>query len=576
MSEKGKVLEFGAELEKHWLVPEAFGNTRSLITLELAKHASLGLTDDEARKLTPETAEFVKTIERDPNFSYHIMIPIGIGELWGINFRGDLVYRNEMIPDVRSAEYARRAYGYPTFGTAHFFAHHRNKPHLGHPVLGDVPFNTLNHKMGWVELVTRVHLPSVEEHESSLLSGIIKGQFPISMGLLAIADVCLKCSNVRNSPSSKACKHITPPKKGGELGRIYGDGSVAGMSNIRPRFFDVSDVSEGADSIGWSVKKVAEANPSQRSDHELIVIRDSLNTMKQTGLLDKIKSVPKTKSKELEKLSKVKQALQALAREEPDIDPAVLQKQASIHGTSLLDAMAMAGLMLRPHEFQSAYLGATNPTLGQQLTTQQRTFPMTSTDFPDFATAMGQPFQIAPNGVRMWVGQNLAPWKSWDAQMLLHRMLAPQPVITPMVTPQVWTPSVSDSGLKTQYLQYLARAISSVIEKAAGYTGPPGFDMETDPDALEVSKEASLGPLAMVLPAMYFAHLLGSDVMSGNIPGVGAAIPVTGIPQERSPLQKLIMFNPMIGTSFMGVADKAGKAILNRIDDILLRRLVKA
>ena len=96
-------IDFTQGIEKHWEVPETtvFG-TRSMISLELQKHASLGLTDDEARHLTPELGKFVNGLESDIDSTYQIVIPIGVGEIWGVNFRGDLVYRDQMIPDVNS------------------------------------------------------------------------------------------------------------------------------------------------------------------------------------------------------------------------------------------------------------------------------------------------------------------------------------------------------------------------------------------------------------------------------------------------------------------------------------------
>jgi len=573
-------VDFSRGLEKHWEVPTVTPEGyRTMIALELQKHASLGVTDDEARALSPETAKFVnKLANDDPNSTYQIVIPIGIGDSWGINFRGDLVYRDQMIPDVNSEAYRNRPYGYPTFKSGHFFAHHRNKPAKGHPILGDVPFVTLNPKMQWIELVVRAHLPSVEEHHPELLSQIISGAFPVSMGLLAIADVCLKCGNVRKGPTSRPCKHIMPPSRGGELGKIYKDGSVAGMSNIQPRFFDISFVNRGADSIGFSLKKVADAEPA-RDEQEMITIRRALNTMKQKGVLEKIKKIPKKDDPgELEKFSKIKKALAALAREEPDIDPTALMKQAKAGGLGLLDAMAMSGILLRPHEFQTAYLGATHPARAGELLLAKRTFPMTPADLTAMPSMTDLPFRVTPSGVKLWVGQNLSPWKSWDAQMLIHRMLAPQPVVQSVVPAQAWTPDLNDATLKVEYLKHLTKALSALIEKAASYSGPEGMEYVSDPDALEVQKQAGLGALATVLPAMYFAKLLGADISAGAAPGIGASQDLTGsgTKAERSVLQKLLMFNPFLATSFAGVAGKGGAAVVNKLDDLLLRRLIKA
>lgn len=570
-------IDFTQGIEKHWEVPETTVlGTRSMISLELQKHASMGLTNDEARHLTPELAKFVNSLKSDANSTYQIVVPIGIGDIWGVNFRGDLVYRDQMVPDVDSEAYRARPYGYPTFNTAHFFAHHKNKPAQGHPILGDVPFATLNPKMNWIEMVVRSHLPSVEESHPELLSAIISGEFPVSMGLLAIADVCLKCGNVRKGPAARPCVHILPPSQGGELGRIYADASVAGMSNIQPRFFDISYVNRGADSIGFALKKVAKADFEQT--RETIVIRDAIAQMKQKGLLDKVKKIPKKgDTGELEKYSKLKKAVSALSAEEPDIEPVALKKMAEAGGLGLLDAMALSGMLLRPHEFQTAYLGAVHPARAGELMLAKRTFPMSPTDLVGMPSMSDLPFRVAPSGVKIWVGQNLSPWKSWDAQMLIHRMLAPQPVIQSVTPQQAWTPNVNDMTMKMQYLQYLAKALSAVMEKAASYTGPNGMELVYDSDALEVQKEASLGALAAVLPALYFAKLLGADVAAGAFPGIGASQDLTGSGSsvERSLLQKLIMFNPFLATSFAGIAGKGGSAMVNKLDDLLLRRLMK-
>jgi hypothetical protein len=581
MTAPTNVLPFGKELEKHWLVQESFGNVRSMISLELSKQASLGLTDDEAHALMPSTADFCNRIERSPDFSYHIIIPIGVGEIWGHNFRSDLVFRQEMIPDINSPEFQRRPYGFPTFSTAHFFAHHRNKPHLGHPVLGDVQFVTLNDKMQWVETVVRINLPSVEQHEPQLLTGILHGQFPVSMGLLALADVCTYCGNVRNTPTSKACIHITHPKDGGELGRIYPDGRVAGMANIKPRFFDISDVIRGADSIGYSLKKVAEdasaaAVAAATVKQDRIVIREALKALKQRGVLQLVKPVPAGGGEELEKLSLVKKAAKTLADEEPDIDHNVLTKQANLHGAeNLLSAMAMQGVLLRPHEFQAVHLADDPMRLGV-LESTRRTFPVLPTDSPDFARALGQPFRISPNGTKVWVGQNLAPWKSWNPEALMQRIAGPPAVVAPMLPRQPWAATGADlSDVKIAYMKYLAQALAAITALAERFASPEVFSMSGDADVADLAKEASLGPLAAVLPVMYFAKLMGQDLNAARIPDIVASEDAYGNKFERSFLQKLIMFNPFIGTSLLGAASKGSGKIIDRLDDILLRRLVR-
>jgi hypothetical protein len=187
-------------------------------------------------------------------YAYVLVNALGAGEYYGSNINAD------WFPWA-SLAHEGDDYGYRTFLKAHAFLHHRNKPHKGHTIYGDVIFSILNNSMKRVEIIVRLDREvCMAQGGQQVLARIDAGEFPdVSMGCKVPWDECSVCKN-HSKDKDDYCVHMKPPE---ELRHLYGpnrilpDGRIICVHNIYPRFFDISFVFIGADKTAKVMMKLA-------------------------------------------------------------------------------------------------------------------------------------------------------------------------------------------------------------------------------------------------------------------------------------------------------------------------------
>ena len=116
-----------------------------------------------APTLLPEVIQYIQTLTPRKGSQYVLLNAMGAGEFWGSNINGDhfpeaaLIHKpndwtgNAVLDKVKAEGWA---YGFPTFYSAHPYAHHRNKDAT--KAFGEVELAAWHPRMKRVELVTRV------------------------------------------------------------------------------------------------------------------------------------------------------------------------------------------------------------------------------------------------------------------------------------------------------------------------------------------------------------------------------------------------------------------------------------
>lgn len=167
------------------------------------------------------------------------------------------------LGDMEYTGYNRNGDGFPTaenqacHGTftkyAQWYHNHRNKPHLGHPAFGFVKHAAYNPEMRRVELVVGIR----EKDDPEAIEKLARDEdLHVSMACHIAHDICSECGNKASRPD-EYCDCI---KK--HCGEITKSGNVIGMINVRPRFFDISWITNDrkADRTAQTFRKIASAD----------------------------------------------------------------------------------------------------------------------------------------------------------------------------------------------------------------------------------------------------------------------------------------------------------------------------
>lgn len=177
---------------------------------------------------------------------------LGAGEYFGSNINADYFPWNALAHEGDD-------YGYLTFLKAHAFQHHVNKDPtraFGQPVL-----SLLNPMMKRVELIIRLDREKAKvEGADGIITRIDAGEFPdVSMGCKVPFDICDVCEH-SSKTKNDYCEHMSPPE---HLRGMYGpnkilpNGKKCFVRNTLPRFFDISFVFIGADKTAKVMAKLA-------------------------------------------------------------------------------------------------------------------------------------------------------------------------------------------------------------------------------------------------------------------------------------------------------------------------------
>lgn len=198
---------------------------------------SRGIDSGWLKKSAAVLTKELSDIRPEPGRTFMHLIALGDSEYYGSNRNGDI------FPKQANEKY------HDTFVKhANFYRHHKNKPHLGHTIYGNVKAAAHNPEMHRVELIISID----NEKAPDTIQKVAAGEdLKVSMACAVPYDVCSVC-NHKASTTADYCdclkKYAT---------QMLSDGRVVGMINEQPKFFDISEVSRNADRIAFSLRKVA-------------------------------------------------------------------------------------------------------------------------------------------------------------------------------------------------------------------------------------------------------------------------------------------------------------------------------
>lgn len=303
-----------------------------LFTIGEGRDASF-LEKTASSEYHPEIAKYIADAKPIPGRTQVLLTALGAGEFWGENKNGDFFIEEGLKnPTIE--------FGYKTFEQfARVYRHHVNKSHSPH--FGQVALSVWNETMKRVELIIMLDHSTA----SDLVDRVNNGEYPsVSMGTKVPFDVCSICGN-KASQRKFYCDHLryymrkVPP----------GHSKKAVAINTRPKFFDISFVFVGADSIARVLKKVA----SHESPAEKVAAR------KHATINKRVES-----NIEPEIIEKLDDGVEVLRAHEPEFDNKTIKRIAGCGPPGIdtvnriLSTLTYMGIDPKPAEFQSIVLRA--------------------------------------------------------------------------------------------------------------------------------------------------------------------------------------------------------------------------
>lgn len=205
-----------------------------------------------------EVNDYLSTVSPEPGKRYVLVLAMSAGEYYGPNRNGDAFSEDPVKINgdwaVSPGETLRDHY--ETFEThACCYRHHINQD--PNKKLGDVVKAFYNDKMHRVELLLEVD----ECDGSDIVTKLDAGKFPgVSMGCKIRYDVCSICGN-KAPTRDQYCEHVNGKNPEFGMNQLMPDGRRCFVWNPSPTLFDISFVFKPADKIGYTMKKVAGADP---------------------------------------------------------------------------------------------------------------------------------------------------------------------------------------------------------------------------------------------------------------------------------------------------------------------------
>jgi hypothetical protein len=192
------------------------------------------------------------------------LIALGAREYYGSNRNGDGFDESELQQS------------HPTFTKyAQWYRSHKNKPHEGDPAYGQVKFSAYNPEMHRVELLCL--LPSTKAAADRMkvlvadreLDKLARDEdLSVSMACRVPYDICSGCGNKARTRDeyckAASCQYGGCDKNLTRLIKQGNDMHLLHVRNVRPIFFDISDVWRPADRIAYGnradwIKSAADA-----------------------------------------------------------------------------------------------------------------------------------------------------------------------------------------------------------------------------------------------------------------------------------------------------------------------------
>lgn len=317
----------------------------------MANHRHLEKT---AAEYHPEIAEYIRNAQPKEGKTQVLITALGAGEYWGANKNGDYFPEDQLAHEGDD-------YGYRTFKIyAKVYKHHVNKdPNKSY---GDVTLAVYNPAYHRVELIVEID----NKKAPDLAERIANGDFPDwSMGTRVPYDVCSVCGN--KAPNrSHYCDHLKF-----YLNKVDpATGKLCYAINIKPRFFDISQVFIGADRIAKTLMKVASAEgvPGQVIGSAFLAEKIAqaikrANINKKAEIEKRVpadSSTPPSSQDNVEALAQKAMGtidgIQNLRDREPAFKREDLDRMAQHPLSDILSTLVPLGILPKPQEFQRIYL----------------------------------------------------------------------------------------------------------------------------------------------------------------------------------------------------------------------------
>lgn len=211
-------------------------------------------------------AKWYVEYKHEPGSTIVSAIFLGAGEYYGSNRNGDWFDEEELIKC------------HPSFLKGHHYKHHKNDdPENSY---GDILSSFYNPDMHRVEGIIKI----LDDKSADMIEKINKGiPIPLSMACRVKYDVCSVCGH-KSYTTKEYCDHLKQ-----QMCEILPDGRLVCALNPNPEFFDISEVSKGADPTAFTIRKIASA---EHANTNLVSTNDVYN-MSKSSLLTRLADIEK-------------------------------------------------------------------------------------------------------------------------------------------------------------------------------------------------------------------------------------------------------------------------------------------
>ena len=303
-----------------------------------------------ARELPSEIEQYIRNSQPVPGKTQLLIDAMGAGEFYGSNVNGDYFHEESLRHD--GPEYGHRTfmiYAYP-------FKHHVNKDPAR--AYGDkVVLASYDSRMHRVLLIVRVDDSKCRDILGDLDSGTY---WDVSMGCRVPWDECSICHN-RAKNRGEYCTHLRY-----QMNKILQDGRRVVAYNRRPKFFDISFVTIGAEKASHILKKVASMSPQEQQSsaalgeiyyQKFAKAEKSAAQLKRAEIEKEVPSQPAANIQPATAADKAKvndflQAAGKMKSHECRIPNGALDHMAQHPMKDVFTTLAALGIDLRPNEFQ--------------------------------------------------------------------------------------------------------------------------------------------------------------------------------------------------------------------------------
>jgi hypothetical protein len=308
-----------------------------------------------ARELPASIEQYLRSAAPIPGKTQLLIDAMGSGEYYGSNVNGDY------FPE-EALRHPGPEYGYETFQHyAYPFKHHVNKDPAR--AYGEkVTLSAYDPGMHRVLLIVRVDDAKCQD----ILGDLAANRYwDVSMGCRVPWDRCSVCGN-RAKNRAEYCPHLRY-----QMNKILPDGRRVFAFNDKPKFFDISFVTIGAEKASHVLKKVAhdgciyEIRPSSaelgESFYAKYAAAEKASSARKTA--DLTKEVPAGETKiegvtpsDQAKVDAFMEDAGAVKSTEPALPPALLNQLTGFPLREIFATLAALGIDLRPQEFQRIIL----------------------------------------------------------------------------------------------------------------------------------------------------------------------------------------------------------------------------